>query len=114
MLLRGAYFSIFVGFFWLGSHAFGIALPFGIAMASMPVILLAAGLPITPAGLGTQQAAFLYFYAPYGDPAAILAFGLAYPVVVTLARCLLGLPYLRSLPQLRLRGSEEARHHAEG
>ncbi len=108
ILLRGAYFSIFVGFFWLGSSAFGIALPFGIATASMPVILLVAGIPITPAGLGTQQATMEFFYAPYGDPAAILAFGLAFPVAVTLARCLLGLPYLRSLARLRLRASEQA------
>ncbi len=113
ILLRGAYFSIFVGFFWLGSHAFGVALPFGVAMASMPVILLAAVLPITPAGLGTQQATILFFYAPYGDPAAILAFGLAFPVVVTLARCLLGLPYLRSLARQRRRASEEAQRQAE-
>lgn len=108
ILLRGAYFSIFVGFFWLGSHAFGVALPFGIAMASMPVILLAAGLPITPAGLGTQQATMLFFYSPYGEQAAILAFGLAFPVAVTLARCLLGLTYLRGLARLRLRASEPA------
>ena len=113
ILLRGAYFAIFVGFFWLGSHAFGVALPFGIAMASMPVILLAAGLPITPAGLGTQQAAMLFFYAPYGDPAAILAFGLAFPVAVTLARCVLGLPYLRSIARLRARASEQALQAAE-
>jgi uncharacterized membrane protein YbhN (UPF0104 family) len=113
ILLRGAYFAIFVGFFWLGSHAFGVALPFGIAMASMPVILLAAGLPITPAGLGTQQATMLFFYEPYGDPAAILAFGLAFPVAVTLARCLLGLRYLRSLARLRVRASEQALRTAE-
>ena len=113
ILLRGAYFSIFVGFFWLGSHAFGVALPFSVATASMPVILLAAGLPITPAGLGTQQATMLYFYAPYGDPAAIFAFGLAFPVAVTLARCLLGLTYLRSFARLRLRASEQALQRAE-
>ena len=114
ILLRGAYFSIFVGFFWLGSHAFGVALPFGVATASMPVILLAAGLPITPAGLGTQQATMLFFYAPYGDSAAILAFGLAFPVAVILARCLLGLPYLRSLARQRLRDFEQAQRQAEG
>ena len=98
---KSLYFSVFVGVFWLGSHAFGVEVPLRVAMAATPGILLAGAIPITPAGLGTQQAAMLFFFSPYGDEAAILAFGLAFPVTIVLSRCLLGLRYLRDLKKLR-------------
>jgi uncharacterized membrane protein YbhN (UPF0104 family) len=62
---------------------------------------MAGALPITPAGLGTQQAAMLFFFAPYGDDASILAFGLTFPVVLLVLRAALGLPYLKDLAKLR-------------
>ncbi len=99
--IKGLYFLTFVSLFWVGCAAFGVSVPFTLAMAATPVILLAGALPITPAGLGTQQAAMLFFFSPYGEEAAILAFGLAFPIALIVGRCVLGLPYLRQLPQLR-------------
>jgi uncharacterized membrane protein YbhN (UPF0104 family) len=58
-------------------------------------------LPITPAGLGTQAAAMLFFWSEYGGKAEILAFGLVFPVALTLSRCLVGLFYLGDLRALR-------------
>jgi uncharacterized membrane protein YbhN (UPF0104 family) len=101
MLLRSSYFLGFVTLFWLGPYAFGVHLSPQLAMAATPAILMAGALPITPAGLGTQQAAMLFFFSPHGEPAPILAFGLALPVAITLGRCLLGLVYLRDLERLR-------------
>ncbi len=92
--LRIAYFSGFVLIFWLGSASFGIEVPLVLAAAATPAILLFGSLPISPAGIGTQAAAMLYFFAPYGDDAAIVAFGLSFPVAITVARCLLGLVYV--------------------
>ena len=100
-LMKGFYFSVFIGVFWLGSQSFGIDLPLKLAIAATPAILLAGSLPITPAGLGTQQASMLYFFSPYGDEASILAFGLVFPVALILFRSLLGLRYLKDLPKLR-------------
>ena len=100
-LMKGLYFAVFVGIFWLGCQSFDVDVPLKLAAATTPVILMAGALPITPAGLGTQQAAMLYFYAPYGDDAAVLAFGLTFPVALLLLRTLLGLPYLKDLPKLR-------------
>lgn len=99
--MKGVYFSVFIGVFWLGCDAFGIEVPLQLALAATPAILLAGSLPITPAGLGTQQAAMVYFFAPYGEEAAILAFGLTFPVALILFRSLLGLGYLKDLPKLR-------------
>ena len=100
-LMKGVYFAVFIGVYWLGCLSFDIDLPLQIAVAATPAILIAGSLPITPAGLGTQQAAMLYFFAPYGDEASILAFGLTFPVALILFRLLVGLPYLKDLPKLR-------------
>ena len=99
--MRSAYLGGFVLLIWLGIRAFHVELPLGSVLASTPVILAVGGIPITPAGLGTQQAAMLYFFSAYGSEAAILAFGLAFPVAITLARMPLGLLYLRDLAALR-------------
>jgi uncharacterized membrane protein YbhN (UPF0104 family) len=68
---------------------------------------MAGAVPITPAGLGTQQAAMLFFFASYGDEASILALGLTFPVALLLLRALLGLPYLKDLPRLRQAMAEQ-------
>ncbi len=99
--LKAMYFSVFVGIFWLGCRSFGVMIPLQIALAATPAILIVAVLPITPGGLGTQQAAMMYFFSPYGDEASILAFGLTFPVALILSRCLLGLLYVRDLGKLR-------------
>jgi uncharacterized membrane protein YbhN (UPF0104 family) len=101
MALKSLYFSAFVFVYWFGCQSFGIELPLLLAIASTPAILMAGAMPFTPAGLGTQQAAMIYFYAPYGTEAAILAFGLTFPVALLLFRCLVGLLYLKDLPKLR-------------
>jgi uncharacterized membrane protein YbhN (UPF0104 family) len=101
MAIKGLYFAVFVGVFWVGSLSFGIELPLVLATAATPAVLMAGALPITPAGLGTQQAAMLYFFSPYGNEAAVLAFGLTFPVALILFRCALGLRYLGELPKLR-------------
>ncbi len=104
MIVLGIKFFYFMGFlwiFWAGSHAFGIEIPFALAMASAPAIMMVAALPISPAGLGTQAAAMVFFWSDYGEKAEILAFGLVFPIALVLARSLLGLPYLKDLRSLR-------------
>lgn len=99
--IRIAYFAGFLAVLYFGSRSFGIEVPFWLTLASVPVILMAGALPITPAGLGTQAAAMLFFWSDYGDEAAIVAFGLVFPVALTGARVVLGLPYLAELRRLR-------------
>jgi len=95
--IRTLYFSIFALYFWAGARAFHVELPLAVSTATLAVILMAQAIPITPAGLGTLQAAMLYFWRPYGAEAGVLAFALAFPVCVTVARMLLGLVYLRDI-----------------
>jgi uncharacterized membrane protein YbhN (UPF0104 family) len=99
--IRGLYFAGFVLFFWAGTRAFAVAVPLSHLAAVVPAILLLGGLPLTPAGLGTQQAAMLYFFGAFGSEAQILAYGFAFPVALIAARLPLGLLYLRDLALLR-------------
>ena len=102
--LKLIYFMGFLWIFWAGSHAFGVGIPFSLAVASAPAIMMISALPLSPAGLGTQAAAMVYFWSDYGDKASILAFGLVFPIALTLSRCLLGLLYLKDLRELRRTG----------
>ncbi len=101
LFIRVSYIVGFLTAFYIGAHSFGIEIPVSLALASVPVVLIAGALPITPAGLGTQAATMLFFWEDYGDPAAIVAFGLVFPIALTTARVVLGLPYLSELRRLR-------------
>jgi uncharacterized membrane protein YbhN (UPF0104 family) len=101
LAIRTLYFGCFVLFFWVGTGAFHVDVPLLFMTAAVPVILATGALPITPAGLGTQQAVMLYFFAPFGTEAQILAYGLAFPVALSLGRVILGLFYIGDLRALR-------------
>jgi hypothetical protein len=59
----------------------------------------------------------LLLYEPYGEEAAILGFGLAYPVAVILLRVAIGLRYMPDLRAFRAAGkmplSEDSPAEAE-
>lgn len=101
LAIRSAYFSGFVLLYWWGARSFGVDVPFAYAAATMPIIQGSAALPITPGGLGTQQAVMLQFYEPFGPESAILAFGVAFPVAIIVGRILIGSLYIRDLAEFR-------------
>lgn len=107
--IRATYFSGFVLFFWAGVRAFGVSAPLSHMAAIVPIVLMVGAIPITPAGLGTQQAAMLALLAPYGSEPQILAYGLLYPIAIIVARLPIASLYLRDLATLRsaLRGAQE-------
>ncbi len=99
--VRTAYFAGFIGFFWFGAKSFQIDVPFAFVAVVTPIVMLAGALPLTPAGFGTQQATMLYFFEPYGIEGSVLAFGLAFPVALILARLPIGVFYGRELGTFR-------------
>jgi uncharacterized membrane protein YbhN (UPF0104 family) len=101
LLLRAAHFAVMVLCFWIGAGAFNVHVPLPYMAAAVPIVLIIGALPVTPGGLGTQQAAALYLFGPYGSQAHILAFSLAFPVVGALFRLFMGLFYLRDLNMVR-------------
>jgi hypothetical protein len=91
---------------WFALIAWNVPVPFAIAATVMPVVVIAGVLPISPAGLGTIQAALVYFfsdYAPGATPdaraAAVLAFSIVHFVYALVGQVIIGLvcvPFARN------------------
>jgi len=94
VLLRSVHCLVFVAVYAWGTATFDLDLPLAIVLAGVPLIQTVGALPITPAGLGTQQATMLLLFSPYGAESAILAFGLAFVLLQTLLRFAIGLAAL--------------------
>jgi hypothetical protein len=98
MLGRLPHVIIIVFGHWLAMLAWGIPVPFGVAATVMPAVVIAGVLPISPAGLGTIQAALVYFFSDYAagatadDRAAlVLAFSIVHFVYAMLGQLAVGL-----------------------
>lgn len=99
--IRTLYFGVFVAFFAIALVAFGAAVPLSHVAATVPPILFVGTLPITPAGLGTQQAAVVYFYRAFAPEAELLALSFLFSIVFVILRAPLALFYLNDLGTLR-------------
>jgi hypothetical protein len=73
---------------------YGIAIPFVKLVLFLPLVFLAAALPIAVAHLGTSQAAWLLFFSANAPDAKILAYSLAAHFTFMLCNGLLGLLFL--------------------
>ena len=79
--------------------AFGIPIPVGTLVATLPIIFLAGALPIAVARIGTSQAAWIYFHAGAaasspGGEAALLAYSLSAHLTFLLLNAALAAPFL--------------------
>ncbi|HXJ20879.1 MAG TPA: lysylphosphatidylglycerol synthase domain-containing protein [Polyangia bacterium] len=83
-------------------RGFGVQVPLIDALAALPVVYLISALPISVQGLGTTQAAMVYFFARFapGDQqaqqAAVLASSLVGQALAVAFQALLGLFCMRS------------------
>jgi len=94
--------------YWVAMRAWGLDVPFRAAAVLMPAVALAGVLPISPAGLGTAQAALVFFFADYAPgatpdarSAAMLAFGIVHFVYAIAATLIIGLcclPFTKRIP----------------
>ncbi len=94
LALKGSVFllSLFVHSVALGF--FGIHIPLGRLLAFLPVVFMAAAVPITVAHLGTSQAAWVFFFNDFAPEASLLAYSLAAHLTFMLANGTLGLLFL--------------------
>ena len=84
--------SVVAQFFALSLY--GIAIPFLKLMLFLPLVFLAAALPISVAHLGTSQAAWLLFFSGNASAARILAYSLAAHFTFMFCNGLIGLCFL--------------------
>jgi hypothetical protein len=83
---------------WIAVRVWGIPVPFTVGLTLMPAVVIASVLPISPAGLGTTQAALVYFFYHYAagatpdeQKAHVLAFAVVYFVYGVVASLVVGL-----------------------
>ncbi len=74
---------------------YGISIPFLKLVLFLPLVFLAAALPIAIAHLGTSQAAWLLFFSDNASQPVILAYSLAAHFIFMLCNGLVGLCFLR-------------------
>jgi hypothetical protein len=84
--------SVVAQYFALGLY--GIAIPFTKLLLFLPLVFLAAALPIAVAHLGTSQAAWLLFFSGNASEARILAYSLAAHFTFMFCNGLIGLCFL--------------------
>ncbi|MEA5533454.1 lysylphosphatidylglycerol synthase transmembrane domain-containing protein [Crocosphaera sp. XPORK-15E] len=97
-LFKIASTSIFIWFLhllqiWLFILALRAFTPFWVNLALSPLAILAGLLPLTFAGVGTRDAALIFFYQPYFDAATGAALGLLCTSRYFLP-AIIGLPFL--------------------
>jgi hypothetical protein len=80
---------------YLALSLYGIAIPFVKLMLFLPLVFLAAALPIGVAHLGTSQAAWLLFFSANAPSEKILAYSLAAHFTFMCCNALIGLCFLR-------------------
>ena len=102
LLVRLPHIAILFTFQIFMLRGFGVAVPVLQAIAALPVVFFIAVLPISVQGLGTTQAAMIFFFARYaaGDShaqqAAVLAASLVGQVCALTFQVVLGLACLKS------------------
>jgi len=79
---------------FLALSLYGISIPFVKLVLFLPLVFLAAALPIAVAHLGTSQAAWLLFFSANAPPPKILAYSLAAHFTFMFGNGLIGLFFL--------------------
>ncbi|MFP4445108.1 MAG: lysylphosphatidylglycerol synthase transmembrane domain-containing protein [Desulfosudaceae bacterium] len=100
--------SEFVNTFLL-MKAVGITIPLAVLLVAIPAIMIISNLPVTVLGLGTREAAIVFFLAAHGPPAALLSGSILISLVEHVLPVLAGLLFIRSFYLLFLLKNEMKR-----
>jgi hypothetical protein len=99
---------------WLMFWFFGIRIPLAHALATVPLLMLVAGLPITPQGMGTRDLLSIQLFSGYaaGAPearsAAIAAATLSFACALTLVQLVISSIFMRRARRLLSIGDRDA------
>jgi hypothetical protein len=91
---------------WLLFWFFGIRIPLGHALATVPLLMLVAALPITPQGMGTRDLLSIQLFSRYaaGTPdaqrAAIVAATLSWACALTVVQLVVSSIFMRKARRL--------------
>lgn len=103
LALRIAFASCFVSICGAVFVAFEVSAPLVEVIAGVLLVALVAAIPIAVAGLGTSQAAFIYFFADHASRETLLAMSLVLSAGMLLLRALMGVVFAREFTREALR-----------
>jgi hypothetical protein len=106
--VRSINIAIISGLTWVGARAFGMDVPAGVMAIYMPIILLVTSLPLSVAGLGASQAAWLLLL-PWASGPRILAFQVLWQLFTSAGVLLRGLLFVRRVASEMAGGQRGAR-----
>ena len=81
---------------WILLKAVGVTVPFFYLMTIIPIIMVAANLPVTTLGLGTREIAIVYFCSRFGQAASLLSGGIMVSLVEHVLPVMVGLMFIHS------------------
>ena len=102
LVVRLPHIAALIAFQFSALRAFGVRVPLVDALATLPVTLLVAVLPISIQGLGTTQATMVYFFARYAQgnaemqASAVVAASLVAQAVALSVQAVLGVACLKT------------------
>ena len=102
LVTRVAFSGCFVAGCASAFYAFQISVPVQDLITGTLLIALVAALPIAVAGLGTTQAAFVYFFGDYAPAENLLALSLVLSFAMLALRGLMGVAFARELTRQAL------------
>jgi hypothetical protein len=107
-LVRLPHVLVLIVWHLLALHWFGVEVPPLHALSLLPAVFFVAALPISIQGLGTGQAAAVYFLAAYSPTGrtAVFAYSLAMASASTIGQVALGLLFLPAARRLGVREVE--------
>ena len=94
---------------WFGSafqayilyRALGENIPFIYTIEVMPIVIFVGFIPITIAGMGTREAALIYFFSTYASDSTNITVGLLFCLLRYWVLALLGIPFIGHLQGYR-------------
>jgi hypothetical protein len=102
LVVRLPHIAALIAFQFSALRAFGVEVPLVYALATLPITFFIAVLPISVQGLGTTQAAMIYFFARFAhgssamQEASVIAASLVAQAIAFSFQALLGVVCLRS------------------
>ncbi len=113
-LLKNKKYILFItvigAIIWLGStfqafilyKAVGKEIPFIYIIEVIPIVIFVGFVPITIAGMGTREAALIYFFSTYASDSTNITVGLLFCLLRYWALALLGIPFIGYLHSYRM------------
>ncbi|MCB0360731.1 MAG: flippase-like domain-containing protein, partial [Bdellovibrionales bacterium] len=113
--ISAAFHCLQIGMHWIIAQELDLPLTLAYLFATVPLVNIAASLPISMNGLGIREAGYLFLFVPVGvEPASAIAFGALWILAVTVVSALAGFVAASTFGSVSLSGFDQSPTTAPG